>query len=668
MRARAHAVGIALALLAQPVAGAAQTEPADGAARTGTTTPDRQAPAAASPEAYYRFLLGRHLESRGDVEAAMQAYRAAASSAPQSAEIRAEIAGLLARLGRLDDAITEARAALAVDGTNREAHRVLGTLLSAAVDAGTPRVEREDRLREAITHLEQARRDDGVNADPSVELALGRLYIGTGEPDKAVELLQQLAEDYPTTTEAWALLSEAHAAAGSPEGAIRALDQGANFDPRLLFGLAELYEREERWLDAARTYERAAAFGPASRELRGKWAGALLNAPGDDSARRARELLEGIVAGAPDDDRAFYMLSQAHRRLEAWDAAESAARRVIALKPQSLWGPYALAQIFEERREYARVVETLAPVLEKWTPSRTSPKALGLTLLTHLGFAQMQLGRHDDAIATFQRARGVADDPSSFAAYLGQAYVVARRYDEALEVLEPLRAQQPGNERVAQLTVRAMAGAGRTGDAVDLLRAAIADEPSPDRYLLLSQVLSDARRKDEAQEVLEEASGRFPSDVSIPFQRGALYEDAGETDRAEAAFREVLKRDPRHAPALNYLGYMWAERGIRLEEALSLIERALAIDPGNGAYLDSLGWAYYQLKQFDRAHFHLARAAEQLPSNSVVQDHLGDALAALGRRQEAIAAWTRALAGDRESIEVAAIEGKIRRARSQAER
>ena len=658
MRARAQAVGLAIWLMAAPAGAAAQPAGSE---------PDATA-ASVPPEAYYRFLLGRHLESAGEVDAALQSYRAAARAAPRSAEIRAEIAGLLARHGRLDDAITEARAALTVEATNREAHRVLGTLLAAAVDAGTPRAERDARLREAIGHLERARGGDGVNPDPSVELTLGRLYIGTDQPGKAVDLLRQLVEDYPTTTEAWALLGEAHAAAGSADAAVTALEEGATFDPRLLFRLAEIYERQERWRDAADAYERAAALGPPSRELKGRWAGALLNAPGEDSAERARALLEEIVAAAPEDDRAFYMLSQAHRRLKAWDAAEGAARRVIALQPQSLWGPYALAQVFEDRREYARVVETLTPALEGWTHSREAPKALGLTILGHLGFAQLQLGRHDDAIATFERARGLADDPASFAAYLGQAYVAARRFREALEVLEPLRAERPQDYRVVQLAARALAGADRTAEAVDLLRGAIDESPSPDRYLLLSQVLSEARQAGDAHKLLDEAEARFPADISIPFQRGALYESAGETDRAEAAFRDVLERDPRHAPALNYLGYMLAERGVRLDEALALIERALAIDPDNGAYLDSLGWAYYQLKQFDRAHFHLARAAEQLPSNSVVQDHLGDALAALGRREEAIAAWTRALAGDREAVEVAAIEGKIRRARSQAER
>jgi tetratricopeptide (TPR) repeat protein len=263
----------------------------------------------------------------------------------------------------------------------------------------------------------------------------------------------------------------------------------------------------------------------------------------------------------------------------------------------------------------------------------------------------------------------LASDGSSFDIYLAQALSAARRFDDALRILEPLRARQAGDYRIAQLTARALSGVGRSDEAVGLMRDVVRAKPGePAPYLALADLLAETQRFDDAHEVLDAASQRFANDPSILFQRGALYERAGDAARAEAAFRQVLEHEPSHAPALNYLGYMFAERGVRLQEALALIERALAVDPDNGSYLDSLGWAYYQLKRFDVATDYLSRAAEQLPANSVVQDHLGDALAAMGRREEAVAAWTRALQGDRESVQVAAIEGKIRRAQSQAER
>jgi tetratricopeptide (TPR) repeat protein len=242
----------------------------------------------------------------------------------------------------------------------------------------------------------------------------------------------------------------------------------------------------------------------------------------------------------------------------------------------------------------------------------------------------------------------------------------AKRYDAALAILAPLRSSRPSDARLLLLEARALAGAGRHDDAIAALRAFVGGQPADvSVHLALADQLQQAGRTDEALRVLDEAGTRFQDNLDVLFQRGALLDRAKQPAKAEASFRDVLKRDPLHAPALNYLGYMFAERGERLDEAVELVQRALKIDPGNGAYLDSLGWALYRQKRYAQALPSLAEAADQLPANSVVQDHLGDTLAALGRTVDAVAAWQRALAGDRESIDAAAIERKIARARGQ---
>jgi Tfp pilus assembly protein PilF len=147
-----------------------------------------------------------------------------------------------------------------------------------------------------------------------------------------------------------------------------------------------------------------------------------------------------------------------------------------------------------------------------------------------------------------------------------------------------------------------------------------------------------------------------------------VYERQQQYGEAEAAFRQAITLAPEHAPALNYLGYMLAERGERLDESVDLIKRALAVDPENGSYLDSLGWAYYKDGQFGAAEEYLRRAAEQMVSNSVVLDHFGDVLFSLERYQEAIQAWQQALSGDGDSIDRPAIDLKIRSARQQLSR
>jgi tetratricopeptide (TPR) repeat protein len=114
--------------------------------------------------------------------------------------------------------------------------------------------------------------------------------------------------------------------------------------------------------------------------------------------------------------------------------------------------------------------------------------------------------------------------------------------------------------------------------------------------------------------------------------------------RAVDVFRDLITDFPDFHLALNYLGYMWAEQGANLEEAQSLVERAVSLDPGNGAYADSLGWVYYQRGEYEKALEHLRRAADVLPSDGTVQEHLGDVHLALGDPAAARDAYESALA------------------------
>jgi tetratricopeptide (TPR) repeat protein len=169
-----------------------------------------------------------------------------------------------------------------------------------------------------------------------------------------------------------------------------------------------------------------------------------------------------------------------------------------------------------------------------------------------------------------------------------------------------------------------------------------------------------------AVEVYEAARKRMPDNQHVLFSLAAAYEGDRKYDRAERAFREIIQANESHAPALNYLGYMLADRGQKLTEAIGFIKRALAIDEDNPAYLDSLGWAYYRMGEFDNARAPLERAAKQLPRVSVINDHLGDLYLQLKRYAEAVAAYDRALSGDRDGIDAGAIEKKRDRARDLA--
>src|SRR6202007_2338157 len=157
---------------------------------------------------------------------------------------------------------------------------------------------------------------------------------------------------------------------------------------------------------------------------------------------------------------------------------------------------------------------------------------------------------------------------------------------------------------------------------------------------------SRLRRWPEAEDALDHAgklSTKQEDKEYVEFLRGSPYGRHKKYDQAEEAFRKVLGTDPQNATALNYLGYMLADRGVKLDEALDLIKRAVDLDPANGAYLDSLGWAYFKLGKYELAEDNLIKASQRIGTDPTVQDHLGDLYQKTGRLKLAAAHWERAI-------------------------
>jgi tetratricopeptide (TPR) repeat protein len=224
------------------------------------------------------------------------------------------------------------------------------------------------------------------------------------------------------------------------------------------------------------------------------------------------------------------------------------------------------------------------------------------------------LERYDLATETYKRVP--RDHPSFLAAELGRAESLRRaeKTDAAVEVLEQLQVSHPELP-----LVHVSAG--------DLYRQL-------ERY------------KDAAQSY-ETAIDLYAQNGSeqwfVYYARAICHERMGTWEKAEADFRKALALNPEHPQVLNYLGYSMVEKQINLDEALDMIERAVAKQPNSGYIVDSLGWVLYRLGRYEEAIGHMERAAELMPVDPVVNDHLGDVLWAVGRHNEAEFQWKRAL-------------------------
>ena len=184
--------------------------------------------------------------------------------------------------------------------------------------------------------------------------------------------------------------------------------------------------------------------------------------------KRARDLLSEVTKASPTEGWPLYLLARAERALGDLDASEASARRLMAISPGSTSGAHALAQVLEARRQWPALIEALEPVAAKPVPGRDGDAAL---ILTHLGFAYLEVGRDADAVTAFERASTLDPSDGATRVYLAQALVAAKQYDRALAVVRAVRQADPNDGRLARLEADALKGLGRFDEGTAVLMA-----------------------------------------------------------------------------------------------------------------------------------------------------------------------------------------------------
>lgn len=244
-----------------------------------------------------------------------------------------------------------------------------------------------------------------------------------------------------------------------------------------------------------------------------------------------------------------------------------------------------------------------------------------------------ELNQYDLAIAVYKEVP--ASDPAFHAAELGRAAALRRadKPDAAIEVLEQLTRSYPDLPVVFSTLG-------------DVLRQQ-------------DQFAESIAAYDRALELTAEGAR---AEWFLLYARAIAHERLGQWKEAEADFRHALALNPGQPQVLNYLGYSMVEQQVNLDEALEMIEQAVAASPDSGYIIDSLGWVLYRLGRYEEAIVHMERAAQLEPVDAVVNDHLGDTLWAVGRKREARFQWRRALSFvDTSDVNSEADPARIRR-------
>jgi len=215
---------------------------------------------------------------------------------------------------------------------------------------------------------------------------------------------------------------------------------------------------------------------------------------------------------------------------------------------------------------------------------------------------------------------------------------------EGLRVAREAFAKAPKQQAVRSFFAEFLLRSGKAADrekGEEILKALLAEDRQG--ALMAADTWQRLEKFGRAAEAAASALETWKEDPDLLFRLGASLEREKRIPESVEAFERLLKAKPDHHAGLNYLGYMWADRNENLERALVLIQKAVELDPSNGAYLDSLGWVYFRLGKLDLAKTNLEKAIELAPEDSAVFDHLGDVYEKQGDLEKARALWKKAL-------------------------
>ena len=374
-----------------------------------------------------------------------------------------------------------------------------------------------------------------------------------------------------------------------------------------------------------------------------------------------------------DDGESWFQYAASSARLGRFGAADSAAQRAAELNPvrpgllflqgwiaENLGRNAEAAELYRHQLAMSNddptVRRRLVTVLvrdERWNEALTEARTLALAEPRDLDLQHLYLDLCFRAGKKSEGQRGIDAlrkvDPDSPEALAVRVDVLARhgRAGDAASEAEAWSAAHPADVRGWMLAAIARDKQGKTDLAEKHLGHAVAIAPDTlEVWYALGRFYQDHKRDVDAESTYARAVNRFPLENGLWFDLAVVRERQGDLAGAETAVRDVLRREPENPSALNFLGYMWADHGVHLEEAVEMVQRALTADPDNGAYLDSLGWAYFRLGRVDEARPLLERAVALTRGDPVVREHLGDVYKSLNLNGLARDQYRLALASD----------------------
>ncbi len=619
--------------------------------------PDLDAAGSARADALARYGQGLVDEYNDNSSGALSNFQQAALLDPDNEELNLRVALGLLQQQKKDEAIALVESFAKEHPDAEKSH-----LFLALVYRASEQYDQVERIYRKM--IKRAPRN------PGFYIELASLYIKQGNDKAAAELLESAAGKVPDPLDILRLLGgiymkqSADSTPGkdtrkSRDAAIRTFEQvlaARTNDLSILFHLGVLHIQGGRLEKALEFYSRIEELNPDNLQIRQRLA--MTFAEPEDTSPAIAALTE-LAAEKPGNPRIHYYLGELYGGngdvtnallqfaraaehspadpapfikqaiLQAEnnpDAAKAALAEGLAKLPGNPRLTEMMGYVYFSEKDYEKAVEHFAQAVE--SAEKRTPDAVNPTLYYNYAVACLMAERIPQAASLLGKAMEM--NPAYLDAFLQYSFRQTddRGIKQSIAILEEVgRAKQ--------------------------------NEPSVYVYLgILNSYLKTFKAAIAAFEKAESLVGDSPQqneimDASFYFWYAAALERDGRFDKAEKLFMKCLELDPQHAEALNYLAYMWAEKGIKLDQAFKYVTKALKLNPKSGAFLDTLGWIYYMNEQYKEALEQVNHASEIIPDDPTILDHLGDIFYKLGDEKQAVPYWEKSFVLDPENGKVA---------------
>ena len=467
-----------------------------------------------------------------------------------------------------------------------------------------------------------------------IKRSLALLLIRMDRRDQAAEILEQIISNNPQDTENRILLAKVYTSMGLEDKALA-----------IYKALLEIKEDHDILLLLGTLYVQRKEYD------------------------EAQKILNRLIKLEGDSYLAYYSLARLYRELQYYDKAAASYEKALELN----WFErlaYEMAEFYENQLQYDKAVAIYQRIIEEgestdmaktklvnlYLKIDENDKALDLlrelrTVLPESFNVDITITRillsqekYDEAVMILEDVLQTNPELTVMRYLLGMAYFRKKDLDKAAEQLEMIPAESNLYEDTIFLRVKILSEAEDQAGAIELLKKQIA-EPStskPSFYILLASLYRENEEAERGKEIYTQALQLYPQDAELLYNYGIFLEKTGEQENAVSTMQAVLVLEPDNGPALNYVGYTWADKGINLEKALEYIKKAVELMPDDGYVRDSLGWVHFKMGNISQAVIELEKASAMVEDDPIILEHLGDAYLQAKESEKALAAYKEA--------------------------